>query len=457
MPTLKHRREITGSEKFFSIPSGTNPIVKAIAENMKKQNETIKFSDALIKNAGYPRWDKAIIQTTAHENAMRKEGDEESKDTTILFVPFTLGNTTSAVLTVAINLFSTRDTAYNIIYPQHYKQYGFDTTLPRQSWNARHVFNMFATFDKDIFETDSFNVYDGRIFGKDEEDTLGVKLTTTGFGGQGRNGEGMMTDYWIIECHDYLVKVITLAAFRNVRTELIEYFLFTICSQSWVSTGVGGGGSGNGNGGFNAGDPNPFAYPTGGGGGSPGGLIDLPNVPQCPIAARISAEGHNLNLCDPGWIPVPDPLTYPPETIDSMLARYSRAINVTADSIFALSMNSSIKEEWGFPFVQKGNDIYAKRCTTIHETDMVILDRYKDVGEVIMGELHTHPDSSPNPLNRSAPSGDDLETFNINSRLNYTLFVECGNVRYSLVIENVALARAFLANHPTDLLSMTNK
>jgi hypothetical protein len=111
----------------------------------------------------------------------------------------------------------------------------------------------------------------------------------------------------------------------------------------------------------------------------------------------------------------------------------------------------------GFPFVQKNNNVYAKRCTTIHVTDQVILDRYVDVGERIMGELHTHPDTSSSPLNRSAPSGNNLQTFNTNSRLNYTLFVECGNVRYALVIENVDSVRNYLSAHfPEDIESQQN-
>ncbi|MBL7729612.1 MAG: hypothetical protein JNM88_00425 [Chitinophagaceae bacterium] len=159
-----------------------------------------------------------------------------------------------------------------------------------------------------------------------------------------------------------------------------------------------------------------------------------------------------------GWVPFEDPVgTTPPEPVDSMLARYARGIDKTADSIFQLSMNSTIKEEWGFPVVQKNGNVYAKRCTTTHLTTQVILDRYIETGERIMGECHTHPDTSSNPLARSAPSGYDLETFNTNSRLRYTLFVECGNIRYALVIEDVNLCRAFLSLHPSFQLGIAQE
>lgn len=275
--------------------------MKAIAETMKKNNDTLKFAETLIKNAGYLRWDKARVQTSAR--LVRTEGGEEPVDTTLLFVPFTLGNSTSAVLTVAINFFSARDTAYNIVYPQHYQQYGFDTTLPRRAWNSRHVFNMFAAFDNDIFETDSFDVYDGRIFAKNQDDTLRVKMitNTNGWGGQNRNTNSINPEFWQTDCTDFYVCAgLPNAESRTVVTDIVAVCGFiSVCNTWWVE---GGGGSGSG--GYSSGDQGPFTYPGGGGGGgTPGGLADLPNIPICPVAPRMATE--NIDPCSPGWLPVP--------------------------------------------------------------------------------------------------------------------------------------------------------
>jgi hypothetical protein len=270
-------------DKFFNVPASAPTVLKAIAGSMQKHNDTLKFADVLIKRAGYPRWDKAIVQTTKNKTHREQSGG----DTTIVYLPFSFGTATSAVLTVAINVFSTRDTAYNIIYPQHYKVYGFDTTLPRQSWNARNVFQMFTEFDHSIFGTDSFAVNDGRIGGYEEKDQFLVKRKSTGWG-TGR------TNIFTYTCNSYVFHP------RVVQRSAIlpgSEFTITVCTAEYVGSG------------YNEGDPGPLSYPgnpIGGGGGggnnNPAGLEDLTNIPVCPNTEQSAIV--NPNPCDPAWHPL---------------------------------------------------------------------------------------------------------------------------------------------------------
>lgn len=427
-------RRLSATEKLFYLPPSTNPKVKEIVLSMKKQNETLKFADALIKNAGYPRWEKAKIYSTINPNTLHTEG-ENSEDTAAIYVPFTLGNTTSAVLTIAINLFPTRDTAYNIVYPQHYKQYGFDTTLPRQSWNSRHVFSMFAEFDNQLFGHTDFSMTDGRILGYEFDDTILVSKNSELSGGRNQ----VTTENWFYSCFEYTYEP-PLRGFRGETTSFItesNLVIVTICGMFWDdSAPVGGSGGG---GGFNPGDQNPFAYPGGGGsgggggGGTPGGLADLPNIPVCPVAARVSTEV--VDPCSLGWVPIPiNPPPPPVEPIDSILTRAAKFANKFSDSLMNLTLTPP-GSEYFFLIVNKGIDTQSWHHSV--GTDFEVIQNYNiHSGFSRIAAWHSHPnngDGSPG----SGPSGGDLDQmWQAKNYQNFAIFTECSNKRFSLVIEN---------------------
>lgn len=428
------QKEKTNTENFFTIPSGTDPRVKSIAEHMKKQNETLKFADALIKNAGYPRWEKAKIYSTANLNTLLTEG-ENPEDTTVIYVPFTLDNATSAILTIAINLFSSGDTAYNIIYPQHYKVYGFDTTLPRNSWNSRQVFTTFADFDRDIFGTDEYIINDGRIFGMEETDTMYAKRMESGWG----------TDVFSYNCESwgFLISSIEQRTSQVVSNIVIvpgpnPDFIIEVCTATYL--GMGGGD-------FFEGDPNPFAYPGpigsgGGGNGAPGGLQDLSNIPQCPVAPRMATEGPNLDPCAPGWVPIPITTPPPTEPIDSLLARYSRAIKPRTDSLLAKSL--LLNWEHSMIIVNNGSSIYLRNEKTSQDSLSTEVNFSLSPGEVLLGYIHCHSSASSNMNDRSAPSGSDVKYLREKLTNNFVQMTECGNAGFAMVIEDITKARIFL-------------
>ncbi len=441
-PVIQHSPENQVTQ-FFSGHASSDPLVQKITQFVKRENEKYNFVEKLIKQIGYPHWDKAIVASGKRHIGSRGAADSAAT----IFIPF-VGENQNTVNASLVITTSPSDTSFRFLCDWQYKNRV--NGLPSTDTTAENLAALFMLLDNAVFGHSRFTITDSSLFASmpTPPGSTGREIVLTN--PPNLRGRYSRTDLQtILICfYGYVCGTPTWCAnhggcdYNNCPTGAC--YPTATCFEFEVEGGTGGGGGTGGPGG------------TGGGsGGGNGGGWTPPNNPN-PCGGT-SARTEVQEGCGTGWVPTgggSGSNPPPPEPVDSMLTRYSRAINNTADSIFQLSMNSSIKEEWGFPFVQKNNNVYAKRCTTIHNTQQVILDRFKDPGERIMGELHTHPDPSPNPLNRSAPSGDDLETFNVNSRLNYTLFVECGNVRYALVIENVDSTRAFLATHPTDLLAV---
>jgi hypothetical protein len=75
-------------------------------------------------------------------------------------------------------------------------------------------------------------------------------------------------------------------------------------------------------------------------------------------------------------------------------------------------------------------------------------------GEKLIGELHTHQSGDTISKNRSCFSGNDISDLRYHLQYQYTMIIECGNVRYAVVIEDVSKAIAFFgANKPKAIIN----
>jgi len=100
----KHDFEVATTEssisvkRFFNLPASTDPRLKAIAHNTRKQENGHPFLKDLITRAGWPVWDKSKIITKPTQG-----GKSTTEDNSTLFyiplVPDTV-NTVKAVLAV---------------------------------------------------------------------------------------------------------------------------------------------------------------------------------------------------------------------------------------------------------------------------------------------------------------------------------------------------------------------
>jgi hypothetical protein len=127
---------------------------------------------------GYPVWDHSLIadgpgstRTAVQKGNLQKKGQR-----VILYIPFVREEEkkTKAILRVVID---GADTAFRMLYPQQYRDYGFKKTKDTE-WDAQNLFNAFADFDYDLFGITQYIVKDGRIFGKKKEKLLIVTRQT---------------------------------------------------------------------------------------------------------------------------------------------------------------------------------------------------------------------------------------------------------------------------------------
>lgn len=108
-----------------------------------------------------PQWQQDM-RVVGERNDMMGIQSKTTRNTKAHFIPFVKEGTRriSALLMVKV---SGTDTAYKMIYRQHYLKYGF-TERPGK-WNARTVMLLFATMEEQVFGYKNFIVKDGRIMG----------------------------------------------------------------------------------------------------------------------------------------------------------------------------------------------------------------------------------------------------------------------------------------------------
>ena len=100
--------------------------------------------------------------------------------------------------------------------------------------------------------------------------------------------------------------------------------------------------------------------------------------------------------------------------------------------------------EYVITIVKKDSLIYGKNLKTDHDSLYSTPDLRLSIGEILLGTLHIH--SVPVALDRSAPSPGDIDALGTHLIQNFILFVECGNVRFALVVEDVNKATNFFRN-----------
>jgi hypothetical protein len=169
--------------RFLTLPPGTDTTVRVLAPLIRRQHEKRGTIYKLIRNAGFPLWDKAKV--------FRKgPGDGER-----IYIPFAKDgkNQTTAVLMVKIN---NGDTLFHLLYAGHYDDYGFEQNDRR--WNGRDIFHVFTSFDYAIFGTKEFTVRDGRLLGYQQKDIAPVKIRIDSVG-RGRASARAQTVWEITE------------------------------------------------------------------------------------------------------------------------------------------------------------------------------------------------------------------------------------------------------------------
>jgi len=385
------------------------------------------FVNDLVRRIGFPVWNKTLLKLPDNNlgNNTRSAGSGE----TILYIPFVKDNT-GFVNSVLIVKYTATSTYFRLIYAEEYSNFGF-SNVADTLWNAKKVFNIFARLEKNVFGHTKFQLLDERIFagthGVTESGKTWVKLKNGTQNCETCNYISVEICEFYDICHDP-------SGNNNECPDGgcyygCDYWVSeeSICTTIWIWIGSGGSGGGSDGGGEGGGS-------GGGGGSTPSNWWDDPCEEEI---------GGRAVPCDEivGWESVADTLPQNNESIDSMLTRYSIAINSKADSLMTISLDSMW--EWTTTIVSVNNNVIAKYDTTLRDSIRSEANFNLQAGEILLGILHTHPRSSSNPLDRSAPSGGDIAYLKLNLSQNFVQFIECGNVRFALVIENAAKATQF--------------
>jgi hypothetical protein len=403
---------VSPESRFFESNRSSDPLEKALVNFVKGQNDEKGFVEKVIKKIGYPRWNKAITIQKASQPGL------ETIDTTITYIPFVRDSQNYVNASLLISTVP-GDTTMGYVCDWQYatKENATDSATVN---SAEGIALFMMMMDVNVFNHRDFMLTDSLLF---KGLSQNGNLPTSGNNVSRKihldvnfnNNGGNLSESMTIS----LVPIINWTMWYNYIIDTYGSVAFYLNSPE--SNGGSGGGSGPGS-------------------GLPPGCNEGPVTPGT-VFTDIDF------ICGPGWVPVPIGFDDPPdEPIDSMLKKYSRAINSTSDSLFTISMANN--EEHGFIIVKNLIDsVYPKNCTTAHNPGYVKQYRSVANGEKIVAELHIHPDTSSNPLERDAPSGDDLSGMRNNTRDRYTVFVDCGDQRFALVIENVDTARIFFNSH----------
>lgn len=415
--------------KFFS-PSSTDPVVQAIARKIYRQQQAQPFIADLVSRAGYPLWAKAI--GPSQKNLAARAYLDTRR---IVYVPFSR-DSSDGVDAVLIATIRGADTSLGMIYRAQYSTLPYKAAgLPGATAEALALF--FMGIEQASFGHSAFVLNNSLLF---------------------RSGRP-----------PFRKETLILNSFTLSKNTLFD---FDVC---WTTGGYYWGDGQLHGCPFDAPDCNPVhqdetcmsfdfsgdgeddnytggssGFPVIGGnsgeGGTGGGWNDNPcrSIAATGGPAPCNTDGTG------GWQSLPNVLTDPSQgPIDSLLARYSLAINHQADSLFALSA-AHHNWEYNMTIVMQDNVIYGKNIRTDMDSNGVAPDLRVNPGETLLATLHVHPRA--NVADRSAPSHGDIYSLSSTLLQHFIQFVECGNLRYALVIENPAKAKAYLKTHTPEIL-----
>lgn len=395
--------------RFFNEHGSADARVIAIKQNIERQESKKPFVEEFTQWAGFPLWNKARVLKASSSFSQRSIMSENKELVMIPFIKET-GGYINAVLMASIN---GSDTSFKMFYHWQYADYGFDGRVDG-SWKARNIFSLFASFEWEVFGRKALIV----------EDTNLVR-SSHGYGkavlSRRSNNSQDITDGRITiavqECVLWDVCIPYLfareaAARMNGNDLCYQEYQIEICTTYYYDLlggqpGIGSGGSGGWN--------------------------------DNPCRNHPAGSGNPCGDAPPAWTPVP--ILDDVEPVDSLLARTSRAINTKADELIALAQ-ANRHWEYVATIVRKDSLIYAKNERTDRDSTYSTPNLSLASGEILMGTIHTHSTTLPN--DKSAPSHGDLYDLKRHLVKNYLSFVECGDVRYALVIEDVAKAAIYL-------------
>lgn len=433
----------TVADKFFNSHRSADIKEKVLVDFMKRKNDKELFIGKTVSQIGYPRWDKTL---SFKKPDTKKNGRGNSEDSiSIYYVPFVRDSQNFVNASLIIKAQPADTTFYYICDWQYQNRIHGSPTIDT---TAERYAVFFMILDNRTFGYTEFNITDTDLFPAAIPIAGdGKKLGFVNFSSP-QAGRNSLMEYHEI-CVDFYVCGDPGWCAAHGGCDYLNcqepdpdqpghcYLVTAVCDGWWEETGGGGGGGTGGGTGGTGGS-------GGGGSGSGGSTPPDCNSPVQPFAGR----SNFVDPCTGGWEPIPiedEPGgggSTPPEPIDSMLARYSRAIKPRTDSL----LTKSLLHNWehSMIIVKNGDSIYLKNEKTSQDSLSTEVDFTLSANEVLLGYIHCHSSASSNINDRSAPSGSDVKYLRERIVTNFVQMTECGNTGYALVIEDPQKAKTFL-------------
>ena len=393
--------EAKASAKFFAYPASVDTNIKQIAQEIKRQNEQYHFLQFFIDNNGYPAWDKYQMATSGVG--------------TVAIIPFSFDAQQETNGFMICRKSPDNQFEFELYKKDFLVSYGF-VQRENDSLNAMEVQNTLNKFNYDNFNITIYRITDYRMLpdsiirnhpqeidpanltghirpqGKQKGET--AQLTTT------CNTTYTYTDWW------------WSPSGANDVNEPGSYYAYTTYDATTTCYNYGGGGTSYG------GSSTNTQWWNGGGGGGNG---SPPPPPPPPVRDSNYFKG--------------------------LLNKQAVAISKLSDSAFKMAQNKKV--EYSLIITQKGENVYARNMKTDNHADSVTMNYRPPTGETLIGEDHTHQDDIPNgPPNKrcSLDMGDVYALWNLGnfSKQDFTSFVEMGDIRQAIVIEDPVKATNFL-------------
>jgi hypothetical protein len=405
-------------EKFFNSHRTSDSKENAIVNYVKRINEKEKFVNNAVKQIGFPRWDKITLYTSKYNiNSFASSNDS----THTYFVPFVRDsqNFVNASLIIVAN---PSDTTFRFRYNWQYLQ--MQNTPNSVLDSAENFAIMFMRLDKAVFGYKKFSITDNNLFKRNGKNAIHVEL---------RDSVIQNNLYEQVTCTSITITYNDCYAPDSDECS-------GGCDGCWFCTAAihitsctegSGGGSSGGSG-----------IPTGGGPTGNGG---------CSGCGGGGQQGPSGNSGGGGWQPV----VYSDEPIhdvtDSIPNILSRACSRQADSVFNWGLQNNNREQ-SFILVKKNDSIYPKNFTSgVMNGDKTRVNYTLAPGETLLCYFHTHPLPTPQERGSFSP-GDFIELTKNRNIPGYTAILECGDVRYAFVIEDLAKLNIFTSTRRNNVL-----
>ncbi len=291
--SLHQSNAVNHKDRFFSRHASADPQIQVLVQYVKTENEKYGFVEKIIRQIGYPHWDKTINVggSTSTKGTGRTAGDSID----LSYIPFVRDsqNFVNAMLVVRT---TPTDTTHSFICDWQYQQRKHG--LPATDTTAEYLASFFMLLDNRVLGHTRFRLNDTLLFSghPKENDTTQrtIEISNVGATAGRTNLETTILFSFIVCGSPVWCNNHGGCDYTNCISDPDVCYEIT----GWINSEnnpPSGGGSGG-----------PVGGPTGGTGSGSGGGWTPPNNPN-NCGGATSRSNDVTNPCVPGWEPFPPP------------------------------------------------------------------------------------------------------------------------------------------------------